>query len=79
MRCDVRTFPPHTAAVSEGESREPSGNLTTRRIIMTFRRSLRKVLTGDGYQAPCIERDIHVEHGTHAIDDSGVHDGDGGI
>lgn len=31
MRWEVSTFPPHTAAVREGESKDPSGILTVDR------------------------------------------------
>lgn len=30
--------------------------------------------TGDGNQAACVERDIEIEHGAHAVDDGAVHD-----
>ena len=80
MRCDVRTLPPQTAAVGDGDRREPSGiltgNVTQIRYAIIVRSEL-IALTCQWDKTTSIQWNVHVEHRAHAVDDRRVHDGDG--
>src|ERR1700761_3557985 len=74
IRWDVRTFPPHTAAVREGANRGFCGILTTMRSMAAC--MLRTGRTFQRNKASSIERNVDVEHRTHTVYHSRVHDRD---
>ena len=74
MRCDVRTFPAHTAAVGDGSNRDFLGILTLNSNISTEKAGSADELTFKGYKTSSVERHVHVQHGAHAINHGGVDD-----
>lgn len=67
MRCDVSTLPPQTAAVRDGDNRLPLG-IRTATNLNEDNDVDGNAHTVQGDKATGIQRDINVEHGTHAID-----------
>jgi len=66
MRCDVSTLPPQTAAVRDGDNKLPLG-IRTATNLNEDNDADGIALTVQRDKATSIQRDVNVEHGTHAI------------
>jgi hypothetical protein len=75
MRCEVNTFPPHTAAVLDGERRDFLGILTAVIHVNTITELsvCAKERTLDGDETASVKRNVNIQHCTHGIDHGGMH------
>lgn len=75
IRCDVSTFPPHTAAVRDGDRRDFFGILTinqTVRFMSIIKYDMVRTLKRN--EAAGIEWYFNIQHGSHAVNDGRMND-----
>ena len=72
IRCEVNTFPPHTAAVLDGDRRDFLGILTVTAHV-NKQTVDSKEHTLDRNQTASVERNVDIQHCTHAINHSRMH------